>query len=177
MTIVEAYELGDDGFCPKYCAQCDINKKCKKCKEGYNLIGTKDDDDKPIICDNTINIESELYYKNKNSYYLCNEECNGCIGKYNYCLSCKDFQQFESMGECVNSCEDQDLYEENGIGPDDEVKKLEVLKNDFDCIDPGDGSTILISIEGEGPVDSYDSGYDQESFNDDYEESYKRSSR
>ena len=62
----------------------------------------------------------------------------------------------------------QDLYEENGISPDDEVKKLEALKNDFDCIDPGDGSTILISIEGEGPVDSYDSGFTKESFNDDY---------
>lgn len=62
----------------------------------------------------------------------------------------------------------QDLYEENGIGTDDEVKKLEALKNDFDCIDPGDGSTILISIEGEGPVDSYDSGFTKESFNDDY---------
>lgn len=64
----------------------------------------------------------------------------------------------------------QDLYEENGIGPDDGVKKLEALKNDFDCIDPGDGSTILISIEGEGPVDSYDSGFTKESFNDDYME-------
>lgn len=62
----------------------------------------------------------------------------------------------------------QDLYEENGIGLNDEVKKLEALKNDFDCIDPGDGSTILISIEGEGPVDSYDSGFTKESFNDDY---------
>ena len=101
MTIVEAYELGDDGFCPKYCAQCDINKKCKKCKEGYNLIGTKDDDDKPIICDNTINIESELYYKNKNSYYLCNEECNGCIDKYDYCLSCKDnYYSLIDGGQC-----------------------------------------------------------------------------
>lgn len=62
----------------------------------------------------------------------------------------------------------QDLYEENGIGPGDEVKKLEALKNDFDYIDPGDGSTILISIEGEGPVDSYDSGFTKESFNNDY---------
>ena len=62
----------------------------------------------------------------------------------------------------------QDLYEENGIGPNDEVKKLEALKDDFECIDPGDGSTILISIEGEGPIDSYDSGFTKESFNDDY---------
>lgn len=62
----------------------------------------------------------------------------------------------------------QDLYEENGIGPDDEVKKLEALKDDFECIDLGDGSTILISIEGKGPIDSYDSGFTKESFNDDY---------
>ena len=36
MEISETYELSDDGFCPKYCAQCDINQNCKKCKNGYN---------------------------------------------------------------------------------------------------------------------------------------------
>ena len=44
IAISEAYDLSDDGFCPKYCSQCDINKKCKKCKEGYNCERNKDSD-------------------------------------------------------------------------------------------------------------------------------------
>ena len=38
LPFVENYELSDDGLCPKYCTQCNINKNCKKCKEGYNKI-------------------------------------------------------------------------------------------------------------------------------------------
>ena len=38
MAISEAYELSEDGLCPKNCADCDINKKCKVCKEGYDCI-------------------------------------------------------------------------------------------------------------------------------------------
>ena len=32
----EAYELSDDGFCPKYCSQCYSNKTCKICQEGQD---------------------------------------------------------------------------------------------------------------------------------------------
>ena len=49
MAISEAYELSEDGLCPKNCADCDINKKCKVCKEGYDCIndsdGKQSDDD------------------------------------------------------------------------------------------------------------------------------------
>ena len=61
-----------------------------------------------------------------------------------------------------------DLYEENRLGPNNEVKKLEALKNDFDYIDIGDGSIILISIEG--PEQTYNSGYTKEDFIDDWED-------
>ena len=46
MNISEAYELGDDGFCPQYCSQCDINKICKKWKEGYNYFNDSKNEDK-----------------------------------------------------------------------------------------------------------------------------------
>ena len=33
-----AYELSEDGFCPKYCSQCYSNKTCKICQEGHDCI-------------------------------------------------------------------------------------------------------------------------------------------
>ena len=46
MNFSEAYELSDDGFCPQYCSQCDINKICKKWKEGYNYFNDSKNEDK-----------------------------------------------------------------------------------------------------------------------------------
>ena len=70
-------ELGEDGVCPKNCVQCLENKKCKVCLEKYNLIGVKENDDQPIICDNTIDIQKSYYLKD-NVYYPCHENCETC---------------------------------------------------------------------------------------------------
>ena len=70
-----------------------MNKKCKECSSGYNLIGTKHDDDKPIICDNTIDINNGYYLYN-NAYFKCNEECNICQDSYNKCIACNDNYYF-----------------------------------------------------------------------------------
>ena len=101
-TFVE-FELSNDGPCPLYCSQCSKNKKCKICSEGYNLVGIKENDDNPIICDNLINL-TEGYYKTENNiYYLCSEECQTCEGKYNKCLNCKEnFYFLENSPFCYN---------------------------------------------------------------------------
>ncbi len=70
-------ELSDDGICPKNCVQCLENKKCEVCLESYNLIGKKENDDQPIICDNTINVKKGYYLKD-NIYYLCHSNCETC---------------------------------------------------------------------------------------------------
>ena len=75
-TII-AGEIADDGVCPKNCVQCMENKKCKKCLNKYNLIGIKEDDNQPIICDNTIDI-SKGYYLKDSVYYLCHSNCEKC---------------------------------------------------------------------------------------------------
>ncbi|MCF0116458.1 MAG: hypothetical protein HUJ61_00220, partial [Bacilli bacterium] len=70
------YELSEDGKCPKYCKNCDLNGRCKSCKADYGLV--EDDEDK-IIC----LLLSELktgYYKDKNSiYHKCIENCLNCV--------------------------------------------------------------------------------------------------
>lgn len=58
-----------------------------------------------------------------------------------------------------------DIYEDLNDKNDD-LEKIDALKEEFENVDIGDGSTILISIEG--PGQKYDSGYTKEDFNDDY---------
>ena len=77
VEIFVAGETSDDGVCPKNCAQCMENKKCKLCINGYNLIGSKENDDQPIICDNEIDL-LKGYYKKDNIYYPCHNKCETC---------------------------------------------------------------------------------------------------
>ena len=51
IKIFNASKEGVDGICPGNCSQFIINKKCKKYKEGFKLIGQKEKDENPIICD------------------------------------------------------------------------------------------------------------------------------
>ena len=96
MPIIEDnnYEMSEDGVCPIYCSQCTINKKCEKCKEGYNLIGINPLDDEPVICDNTTDVNSTEYFKFIDTFYKCNEECDGCQIIFDYCISCKENYYF-----------------------------------------------------------------------------------
>ena len=82
------YELEDDGKCPEHCSQCKENKKCFECEERFILIGSKEDDNNPIICDDE-NRELPNYYKNENdnTYYLCMDNCLNCNDK-NTCNNC-----------------------------------------------------------------------------------------
>ena len=73
------WEIADDGVCPKMCVQCLEKKKCKRCLEDYNLIGERENDDQPIICDNTIDI-TKGYYLKDNIYYPCHSNCLKCSG-------------------------------------------------------------------------------------------------
>ena len=73
------WENADDGVCPKMCVQCLEKKKCKRCLVDYNLIGVRENDDQPIICDNTIDI-TKGYYLKDNIYYRCHSNCLKCSG-------------------------------------------------------------------------------------------------
>ena len=114
------YELSENGGkCPQHCSQCKENKKCFICEEGYVLVGSKENDNNPIICSENNNLDN--YYKNENddTYYLCmdncltcssGDECNNCDLKYKLneeknCEEkiphCKFFDQnYENCNEC-----------------------------------------------------------------------------
>ena len=80
-----------------------------------------------------------------------------------------DLEAFEYIYKKVyNDDEDYlfDLYED--LPDQDDLTKINAIKEDFENVDISDGSTIVISIEG--PGQTFDSGYTKEDFNDDYEE-------
>ena len=94
VKTIEAGELSDDGICPKNCMQCLEKKKCKLCLKGYNLIGVKENDDQPIICNNNTDI-NKGYYKKNNIYYPCHANCQTCSSGPNSdnemnCIECKE---------------------------------------------------------------------------------------
>ena len=70
MSILpKAYELSEDGFCPKYCSQCYSNKTCKICQEGQDCTDSRknetdeihSDEEAENITDSTRNETDEIH--------------------------------------------------------------------------------------------------------------------
>ena len=120
ISIINAYELSDDGICPINCVQCTENKKCIKCKEGLNLIGQNENDENPIICNDNIDI-SLGYYLNSDDgvYYKCHDNCLKCSGaplsnQAMNCLQCKEGFDFNEETKSCKSKETPENKEEKG---------------------------------------------------------------
>ena len=71
MSIKEAYELSENGFCYKNSGQCDLNKKSKICKEGYEGDDCKKKQDEEIKEENEEDNE-----ENEKEHEEDNEEDN-----------------------------------------------------------------------------------------------------
>ena len=104
LETILAYELEDGATCPINCAQCKDGKKCYKCRENYNLIGERENDDNPIICNNTINI-SVGYFEKNDVYYPCIEYCNVCTNS-DTCTTCDNYHKLNNGNrECIEKIE------------------------------------------------------------------------
>mgnify|MGYP002623949311 FL=1 len=101
-NLVMGYELDDNGKCPKYCGQCKEKKKCTKCKDGFNLMGVRENDDEPIICDNQTNI-SIGYFKKDNVNYPCFTFCIECESS----STCKNCDIFHTLNAAKTQCDDK----------------------------------------------------------------------
>ena len=108
---VLSWEKSLDGICPGNCSQCLKNKKCRICRIGFNLIGQKEKDENPIICDDgNINLENGYYLNNEDGvYYKCHDNCLKCdkgpIDKSMNCLECKQGFVFNNDN---NNCDEKD---------------------------------------------------------------------
>ena len=108
---VIGYEM-DEGICPINCGQCKDLKKCFKCRNGFNLIGVKENDDKPIICDNKTNITVGYFVKNEINY-PCIEFCNKC-NNGNTCIECDRTHKLNfDKTICIDKIENCENYNDN----------------------------------------------------------------
>ena len=80
------YEMGDDGICPKDCNQCFKDKKCIKCREGYNFVANNKNDKNPSCKNIDVSIG---YFLENYVYYPCLENCAKCNNE-TLCEKCKD---------------------------------------------------------------------------------------
>ena len=104
------YELEEGWICPINCAQCKALKKCYKCRENYNLIGVKENDDQPIKCDNTTDIKIGYFKKNEVNY-PCIEFCNVCSDS-NTCITCDNIHKLNSdKTKCIDKVEFCEQYD------------------------------------------------------------------
>ena len=114
LTTSEGFEMSlNNGLCPLNCAQCDINKKCKKCRNGYNVIVKTNETNNPTICDNN-NIDiSKGYFLDDNAYYPCFEFCEKCDNAFS-CNKCdNDHLLNNNKTICFNPISNCNQYNDN----------------------------------------------------------------
>ena len=114
LTPTEGYEMSlNNGLCPLNCAQCDINKKCKKCRNGYNVIVKTNEANNPTICDNN-NIDiSKGYFLYDNAYYPCFEFCEECENAFS-CNKCDSNHLLNNNKTiCFNPISNCNKYNDN----------------------------------------------------------------
>ena len=100
-NIDYGYEINEEGICPENCSQCRDVKRCFKCIEGFKLIGNKDNDTLPIICDKNTNT-SIGYYLNNEVYYPCIEFCLECDSSFT-CVKCDNIHKTNNdRTECID---------------------------------------------------------------------------
>ena len=110
------YELSDndDTKCPVHCSQCKENKQCFICEDTYYLIGSREDDDKPIICSQNTDLPN--YYRNEidGIYYLCMDNCLNC----NY-------------GNTCNECDPKYKLNQNNLNCEEKIPKCKLFDAEY----------------------------------------------
>ena len=131
LTIIEGYELSSkNGICPLNCAQCDINKKCTKCRNGYNIIVQTHLENEPTICDNNIININKGYYLYNNAYYPCFEFCDKCDNS-STCNICDDSHKLNNNKTiCYDLIEHCEIYNDNDFSCEKCINGYAFLKEE-----------------------------------------------
>ena len=108
-----AYELTDNGTCPKDCLQCYDKKVCFLCRKDFYYIGIKEDEEGPIYCMNISNISIGYYEKpqsDKSIYYPCSDYCEQC--NKTHCFHCDNYHKLnENKRFCIDKVQNCAIYE------------------------------------------------------------------
>jgi len=110
LKVIFAYENNNEGICPENCGQCRDLKKCFRCAQGYKLLGQKEDDAEPIICDKDTNVTVGYFIKNE-TYYPCIEFCVQCNSSYT-CIKCDNIHKTnDDRTKCIDKVENCETYD------------------------------------------------------------------
>lgn len=106
-----AYELSDDGKCPKNCSQCYENRKCFVCQKNHIYIGVREDDLNPVICSIKAPGNEDPYYrKNDTHYFHCIEHCLRCNAS-DKCSQCEPEFRLNKNGVCEERIKGCEIYD------------------------------------------------------------------
>ena len=109
--ISDGYEIDKNGTCPIDCSQC-FKEQCIKCRNGYNLIGTKIgiEDFKCLKVD-----VSSGYFLYNYVYYPCISNCDKCQND-TLCEKCKSSYYFieYDRAHCVTGKDLREYYTTDG---------------------------------------------------------------
>ena len=118
------YEITERGICPINCKHCKINNICVKCRNQYDLVGSKESEEIKCLPLTLLNIG---YYKSDNNvYYKCIEHCDTCLDDVT-CETCSSGYIYIN-NKCITPIEHCEIY-----GTDDKCDKCEenfALKED-----------------------------------------------
>ena len=152
------YELSEDGQCPLNCKQCLENKKCIKCREDYEFVGTKNEE--KTICIQKDELKTGYYIKDS-IYYKCMDSCENCINDtscnkcltnytyvYNSCIpKIQNCEEYSINKKCQKCSENFSLNAEKG----DECIRKEDLNDSYYTKDNGN-SYYFCNGEGENHI-------------------------
>ena len=127
---IKGYELSDNGICPKDCRHCkkiNDNSQCILCRNNYYYLGTKENDENPITCNDSVPLKgyyltnSPNYYPDK-TYFKCIDNCYYCTYENpEICLQCAPTHKLDNNKKCVERIPKCILYDTASSFTDDET--------------------------------------------------------
>jgi len=101
-TYPKAYEIADNGICPRNCSQCNENHQCFECNVSTPYyLGVKEGDSNPIICAEIPPINNYYYNHTNISFYKCKPNCKVCSDA-TYCNQCgPKYKLNDPHTECI----------------------------------------------------------------------------
>ena len=118
------YELSSNGICTINCKYCKLNKICKKCRNDYGLVGSKENEE--VICLPLSQLNIGYYKNNNNIYYRCMDHCDTCKDDISCEVCSSGFIYINN--KCITPIENCEIY-----GADDKCNKCQenyALKED-----------------------------------------------
>ena len=87
-TYPRAYEIAENGICPRNCSQCNINHHCFECNvSSPYYLAEKPGDSIPNNCSEIPPIKNFYYNTTNITFYQCLPNCKVCTGP-DYCNQC-----------------------------------------------------------------------------------------